>query len=380
MIEWPWFVSLPLFFAAFIGHGALLTFSHNQFYGRPLARRTTDVIQLLHALALVGGPIVLWWLLDRNNPVAIGYMVVCWLVCFVALPWNTYRRLSRGTPACVLREQTKVIDVEKELGFKPFGDGKYRRAAKLPWNEIYQVAFVERELRLPRIPPAWDGLKILHLTDLHWCGTPARPFFEYVLDRCREIEPDLLVFTGDLVDTQKHHRWILPLFHRLRWTTAGLAIMGNHDLWYKPERVRRRLRRLGFHVLTNEWIQLQVRGQPLIVVGNEQPWIKTPIDLTGCPADAFRLCLSHTPDNMPWARKQRIDLMLSGHVHGGQICLPIFGPIVMPSTFGRWYDSGVFQEEGTVLQVNRGLSGKHPLRYGCRPEVTTIILRSLERP
>jgi hypothetical protein len=98
--------------------------------------------------------------------------------------------------------------------------------------------------------------------------------------------------------------------------------------------------------------------------------------LSDCPAGPFRLCLSHTPDNIAWARRAGIDLMLSGHVHGGQIRFPVIGSMLVPSRYGRRYDCGVFAEGPTLLHVSRGLSGEHPLRYGCRPEVTRITLRS----
>src|SRR5205807_5686581 len=110
---------------------------------------------------------------------------------------------------------------------------------------------------------------ILHLSDLHFRGTPDKNFHFQVMDRCRDWQPDLLVLTGDIVDSMRHYRWILPALSRLRWNIAAFAVLGNHDLWYEPNRTRRRLRKLGFHVLGNSWEQLDVRGQPLVVIGNE---------------------------------------------------------------------------------------------------------------
>jgi predicted MPP superfamily phosphohydrolase len=129
-------------------------------------------------------------------------------------------------------------------------------------------------------------------------------------------------------------------------------------------------------VLNNSWTQVQVREQPLVAIGHEGPWFQPPPDLSACPAGPFRLCLSHTPDNIPWARQHQVDLMLSGHVHGGQIRLPLIGCVVVPSRYGGRYDCGTFHERPTVLHVSRGLGGEHPLRYNCRPEVTKLILRT----
>ncbi|HBI43714.1 MAG TPA: hypothetical protein DDY78_12815 [Planctomycetales bacterium] len=118
-----------------------------------------------------------------------------------------------------------------------------------------------------------------------------------------------------------------------------------------------------------------MRGEPLVVIGQESPWFPPAPDLSACPAGPFRLCLSHTPDNIRWAQRAGVDLMLSGHVHGGQIRLPVIGSILVPSRYGRRYDCGVFDEAPTLLHVSRGLGGDHPVRFLCRPEATRLILR-----
>src|SRR5581483_11782908 len=158
------------------------------------------------------------------------------------------------------------------------------------------------------------------------------------------------------------------------WKQAAFAILGNHDYWQDVSRIRRRLRRLGLRVPENGWFEAQLRGEPLVVIGNEQPWLKAPVDLAGCPAGPFRLCLSHTPDNVYWGRDHGVDLMLAGHVHGGQIRLPIVGSVVVPSGYGRRFDAGLFEVGPTLLHVSRGISGEQPVRYNCRPEVTLLTL------
>ena len=114
----------------------------------------------------------------------------------------------------------------------------------------------------------------------------------------------------------------------------------------------------------------------MIVIGNESPWFQPASSLKGAPDDAFRLCLSHTPDNFRWAQQNSIDLVLAGHVHGGQIRLPGIGPLFVPSRYSRRYDSGQFAAGPTVMCISRGLAGGEPLRYNCRPEVARLILRS----
>ncbi len=78
------------------------------------------------------------------------------------------------------------------------------------------------------------------------------------------------------------------------------------------------------------------------MIGHEGPWFKPIADLAGCPDNVFRLLLSHTPDNISWARRHAIDLMLAGHVHGGQIRLPLIGSLFVPSRYSRKYDCGTF--------------------------------------
>jgi predicted MPP superfamily phosphohydrolase len=380
-------VLLLLFAGACLGHLTVAVASHNWCYGLALPKRVGDLFHLLHALLFLAWPVLLYRTCGGDvrrlfgpasaEPPGVAlvaaYVVLCWVLGFVVFPAVTLRRLARREPA--LEGRSEVLDGARELGYLPVGTSRERWLARLPGNQVFQVELAERTLCLPRLPAAWDGLTILHLSDLHLKGTPDRDWFRLVLDRCNRWEADLVAVTGDLADSIHHQRWIVPVLGRLRWRVAALAILGNHDYYYDPPFIRRRLCRLGMHVLSNTWRQLEVRGEPLVVVGHEGPWLKPAPDLAGCPDGPFRLCLSHTPDNIRWARRSGVDLMLSGHVHGGQIRLPWVGSVLVPSRYGRRYDCGTFDEPPTLLHVSRGLSGDHPLRYGCRPEVTRLILR-----
>jgi predicted MPP superfamily phosphohydrolase len=382
--------SLLLFAGACVGHVALLVTSHNWWYGLPLHRRTTDVVQFLHGLLMLAFPVALWLacgihvltLFDLYSTgtwshAAAAYVVLCWVAAFLVLPAITVGRLLRPTPAALVESRSQVLDVSKELGYRPMGDGKHRFFARFPLTEVFQVELAEHTLSLPRLPAAWDGLTLLHLTDLHLCGTPDREYYRFVLDRCAAWEPDLIALTGDVADSYRHQKWIVPLLGRLRWKVAAFAILGNHDHWYDAPYVRRRLAKIGMNVVSNVWQQIDVRGEPLVVIGHEGPWLKPAPDLADCPTEPFRLCLSHTPDNVGWARRTGIDLVLSGHVHGGQVRLPLIGSVFVPSRFGRRYDCGLFEEGPTTLYVSRGLGGEQPLRWRCRPEVTLFTLRRL---
>lgn len=377
---------IALFAGACLGHLVLMIVSHNWWYGLAMPRGAGSIIHLIHGLLILAFPVMVigafGWDLAYLPPLSselawpwllVAYMIFCAIVGCVALPLNTASRLLRRDPT--IEQTSRVVDVVKHLGYRPVGTSRERLLATLPGNEVFQVELIDRTVCLPRLPAAWDGLTVLHLSDLHLKGTPDRSYFRFVMDCCAEWQPDLVAVTGDVADSMHHIRWIVPILGRLRWNIAAFAILGNHDYWYDPPLIRRRLRRIGMRVLSNTWQQIEVRGEPLVVVGHEGPWLKPPPALSDCPTEPFRLCLSHTPDNIRWARRAGIDLMLSGHVHGGQVRLPLFGSVLVPSCHGRRYDCGVFEESPTLLHVSRGLSGDHPLRYLCRPEVTRLTLR-----
>jgi predicted MPP superfamily phosphohydrolase len=376
--------SLIVFVGACLGHTALLVYFINRFYSLPLPRKVLSNTRRLDGYTALAGYVLFGWafvlgrLRDFYPPwddVVFGYALLCCLLGYGVLPVLLLKRVLARQPAALLANHTRVLDVAKELGYRPAGDGKHRRLALLPGNQVFQVEFNERTLRVPRLPDAWDGLTVLHLSDLHFRGTPDKAFYRKVIERCLAWGvPELLAVTGDVVDSNRHRRWVIPLLGRLRARFGAFAILGNHDNYYEPEQIRRRLRRAGLNVLGNGFTTVSVRGLPMVVIGHEGPWFRPGPDLRECPT-GFRLCLSHTPDNIAWARDHDIDLMLSGHVHGGQIRLPVVGSIFVPSRYGRKYDCGTFDEPPTVLHVSRGLAGQHPLRFNCRPEVTWLELK-----
>ncbi|MCI0738723.1 MAG: metallophosphoesterase [Gemmataceae bacterium] len=400
-----------LLIGAILGHAYLMTIGLNVLYAWPLPHRILKYTRKIDMLIILLGPALFFYALDFGGTQQLTwtrgslrfwlapYCISCAIAGLVIAPLaQLFYWLRRQAPQLVETKST-TVDVAKALGYKPAGRGKQRSLALLPGNQCFEVDFTEKTLALPQLPAAWDKLTILHLTDLHLCGSPDLAFFQYVMDRCLSWHtPDLVALTGDVVDSSWHHRWIVPVLGKLRWTIGAFAILGNHDAWRDTGLIRRRLRRMRFDVLGNSWRQIDVRGEPLIVIGNETPWFKPAPDLSICPNVAgtlrvpsaddgtrsvpttFHLLLSHTPDTIAWARKHHVDLMLAGHVHGGQIRLPLIGSMFVPSRYSRRYDQGTFFEAPTVMHVGRGLSGQHPLRYFCRPEVTLLTLRKASKP
>ena len=376
------------FIVFWVGHGYLLMLTLNVAYSQPFNRKLLKAMRQVWGLLLVAGPPVfglvvgfdLLALRDRSIEsssylLPFLYSRACWVAGFAFLI-VTVVRLLRRRPAVVMDERTETIDIAKELGLRPVGDGKYRRVAGVGINGLFRVDFTTLTLAVPGLPAAWDGLTILHLSDLHFYGTPGRDYYDAIVRHCvAGGTPDLLVLSGDIIDGPQYLDWIEPVLGPLRWNVAALAILGNHDWWQDFDGVRKRLGTLGMRVIGNRWEAIDVRGERLVAIGHEGPWFRPPPDLAGCP-DGFRLLVSHAPDNIPWARQHGCRLMLSGHNHGGQIRLPLIGSMFVPSVYSRRYDMGTFHEPPTVLHVNRGLAGKEAIRFRCHPQVTRIVLRA----
>jgi hypothetical protein len=371
-----------------VGHAYLWTGLLNVVYGLPLPKWFLRPWRLLTGLVIVFGlpaaVAVMNWV-DRIAPgsdvsyapalALLLYAPLCYAVGLVVFPAVTLYRLRTPAPGCLRAERTEAFDLWTELGPAAVGDGKMRWAARLPFTDVFTVELTHQALAVPGLPAALDGLTVLVVSDLHFHGTPSRAWFDAVFDRLTALpEPDLVVMAGDVVDTDAHRAWVQPLLGRLTAKWGKFAVLGNHDVKHQPAKLRQELTAAGFTVLGNGWRVVTVRGERCLVVGHEGPWFRPAPTLADAPAGAFRVCVSHTPDNFPWAARTGCRLTVSGHVHGGQIRLPIIGSIFVPSVFGRRFDQGVHERPGGVLAVCRGLSGKEPLRVRCRPQVLRLTL------
>lgn len=395
------FVNLMLLLVVWVGHSYWLTMLLNVVYAMPLHRKILRTDRMVIGLLVVLFPIVAWWwtggwIMPRLSQLDATsyYLWWCLLMGLVVLPAITIYRQLRTNPAQLTSSKKSVVDVAKALGRRPLGFGEHWRMARMPMNQIFQVEFSEKTLALPRLPAQLDGLTILHVGDFHFHGTPEREFFEHVIVEIgKHAPPDLVCMTGDYVDTRDHHRWINPLLGQLEAKEGKFAILGNHDYWCEPDDVRKELRRAGFTVLGHEPSTLTIHGVEITLIGHEGPWFPAPLfpggkgvggegDSTSGRVNRtpneIRILLSHTPDNIRWAKKNDVDLMMSGHTHGGQVRVPVLGSLFVPSRFSRKYDQGVFWEPPTVLHVVRGLSGREPLRWNCRPEVTWLTLNAAD--
>ncbi len=235
----------------------------------------------------------------------------------------------------------------------------------------------EIELSVPRLPVAFDGLRIAHLSDLHLTYWNDR-----LSDWKRSLERlkcDLLVITGDLAHRAWLWRQTLPNVLRL---LEGISpelgiyfILGNHD---SPE-LGPALGQFGLRQLCNEAVILKRGGDRLALVGIAQHRrIDTdiPAALSNVQADDFKLMLLHYPDLVHAAAAARVDVCLAGHTHGGQICYPDGRPIIRHDSLPREMCAGINRVDRTWLVVSRGM-GKAALRVRmfCPPQMMVITLK-----
>jgi predicted MPP superfamily phosphohydrolase len=381
--RFPDWLMLP----AVAGHVGWLLWLGNIIYSTNWPYKVLKIVGLSLLSCIGGGAVlgVLWWLLRMlghaeplPRPLQI-YAAFCALNSLVfVLPWLVMRILWRDH-AVLLRDRAVRHELRSAFNGEPIGANIGPLLTSLPLNQSLSVDVHEKELRVPRLPAELDGLRVAHLSDWHLYGRIGKPFFVRVAELVSEARPDIVLFTGDIVESAVGLEWLPDVFGRIRAEFGTYFIFGNHDIRIDADESRRHLAALGLVDVGGRWHTVGVRGVDVHLAGNERPWIRQAADPADCPPrgsrPSLKVLLSHSPDQYPWAKRHDFDLMLAGHVHGGQIRIPPVGPILAPSRFGVRYASGTFYESPTVLHVSRGLSSKLPLRMFCPPEITTLVLR-----
>lgn len=248
------------------------------------------------------------------------------------------------------------------------------------------VVVEELELVLPGLAPELDGLRAVHISDLH-----AGPFLDVralrpVIELVTAHNPDLLFVTGDFItDTVDDRKLLGDVLGRLPGRLGKFAVFGNHDYRQRREaELVAWLRRQGIVTLRNDSSAVRVEGATLRVVGLEdiEEGKLSDLDraLAGCAlADDLTILLCHHPAVLADLPSGRFDLVLCGHTHGGQIVLPLIGPLVRRGDGVPALADGPLAGGGR-WHVNRGLGALLlPLRVGAPAEVTWITLRSIGR-
>lgn len=230
------------------------------------------------------------------------------------------------------------------------------------------------------IPPSFDGKRIAFLTDIHHGPYFSLERVRNVVAKTNALHPDLILLGGDY--SHRSAQYIAPCLVELARLDAPLGkfgVLGNHDHWYDAELTRQSMQAAGIEVLDNraEWIAL---GEGRIRVGGVGDLWEDSQDLSattdGVRDEDFVILLSHNPDYVESIHSAAIDLVLSGHTHGGQVTLVgLWAPIV-PSRFGQKYRSGVVRTSFTTAIISNGIGTTFPpLRLFAPPEIILIHLR-----
>ncbi len=244
-------------------------------------------------------------------------------------------------------------------------------------------------VHLPRLPPAFDGLRIAQISDLHVGPHTRRAFLRQVAEQVMGESPDLIAITGDQVDDfSRDVEHFNTAFGGLGAPLGVYAIPGNHDVYAGWSAVAQGLREAGFTVLVNAAVSLERRGQRLWVAGTGDPaGSGSPLGadpvvapditrtLAAVPADDCVLVLAHNPGLWPRLSARGADLTLSGHTHYGQFVWP-WRAWCLASPFLR-YAMGAHRDGDSLLYINPGTNyWGLPLRFRTPPEVTLLTLRA----
>jgi predicted MPP superfamily phosphohydrolase len=378
--DWPWPVMLALAAPTAAGHLCHFVLIVNVTSGIGYRERLMDrVRKLLFAGFWASSALLLWK--HMHDPwwhwswPLFGYALLCLVSGTVVWPFASLRLARRRLPQGITGSSVTLDLARRDGSAALIGDGPQSWMLHLPRHDSFRLSVREWDVTLPDLPAPLDGLQIVQLSDFHFAPCFQRRFFESVVEACRGPAADLVLVTGDLVEHDDTIAWIEPVLGQLEARLGKFAILGNHDQDHRPRAIVRELDHAGFETLEGSWITLDVDGKTLAVGGTSAPWGPA-FKSSDVPQGDFRILLSHSPDLFYKAQKWGIDLMLSGHNHGGQIRVPLVGPVFMPSRYSRRFDRGFFHAGGTLLYVNEGVAGKHPVRYGCLPEVARFVLRT----
>ena len=286
------------------------------------------------------------------------------------------------------RSRAQPFDMERRDHLVQVSNlGILAAAASLSGYGIYEArrrpGIVEITAPIARLPLSFVGFRIVQITDLHAGLTIGRDWIEGIVDEVRALKPDLIAFTGDMVDgSVAHLRDTVAPLAELQAPYGKFFVTGNHEYYSGVEEWVEEARRLGYDVLNNEHRVIE-RGGSSIVLGGVtdhtggqflREHISDPAKaMLGAPADTARILMAHQPKAIFKTASLGIDLILSGHTHGGQ-----FFPWNLAAAIDQPYISGLHDHNGTLIYVSRGTGyWGPPVRLAARSEITVITLGSV---
>lgn len=231
----------------------------------------------------------------------------------------------------------------------------------------------------PKLPKEFSGYRIAHISDLH--NKEMGKDNEKLLLMLQEASPNIIAITGDLIDSNRTDTGVAIDFAQKAMEIAPCYyVMGNHEAWSDDyEELKEGLINAGVIVLEDRWVELEHNNEKITLLGlKDTGRYKELKDQDLQMKDGYRILLSHRPELFKEYVKSNMDLVLSGHAHGGQFRLPFIGGLVAPDQglFPK-YDAGLYSENNTNMIVSRGIGNSIiPIRINNLPEVILIELES----
>jgi predicted MPP superfamily phosphohydrolase len=269
--------------------------------------------------------------------------------------------------------------------------------------EPQRLVVTEAQIRIKDWHPAFDGLKIAMISDIHGGSNGASAEqIRRVVETTNAQDPDVIVLLGDYVSQGSTRQPVheLPLrmpVNEVADNLAGLkakhgvfAVLGNHDGWYGDADIATELTRVGYRVLQNEIAVIHQNGVPLRLLGLKDhlkldSWQAFDMTVRSVvatnPKEGQIVVLEHSPDilyvlNYRKHLNPHLKLMLAGHTHGGQVWLPVIGAPAVPSSVGQRYAQGHIEEEGVHMFVTSGVGTSIlPFRFMVPPEIAVVTIR-----
>ncbi len=240
----------------------------------------------------------------------------------------------------------------------------------------HRLELCEETVVIPELPEAFEGFRLLFLTDLHF--QPHSAHIPQIFTRIDELQPDLVCLGGDYTLGAHSLPSVDEFFHGLGSVARAVGIYGNTDYRLDIPRNARKNWAEDIPFLKNSAMPITRDGQMLWLAGVNDPHLgfdRLALALREVPADAPVILLAHSPEIIRHRLDPRIRLVLCGHTHGGQICLPGGRAIYKNMPLPRKFASGRHQLGHAVLYVSRGVgSTRVPLRFNCLPEITLFTL------
>ncbi len=256
--------------------------------------------------------------------------------------------------------------------------GNLSQFAKYALNEANSLSIEKIDIKLPRLPKKLDGFRLVHLSDIHHSPFTNLEHISRAVKVANRLKPDMFVLTGDYVSHESEYiEPVAEVLGQLSSEFGTFACLGNHDHWTDAELVTSSFRRANINVLINEGFRFTARDSSLWLCGVDDYMVgKTDLKsaLHGSFADEMKLLLAHNPVIFRQAARFDVDLVLSGHTHGGQVKLRDEDKRILPQ---RKLKNGLHRRRDSQIYITRGIGTVVlPIRYQCPPEISLIELQS----